>query len=197
LGAAGTDGSGADSPVAIATRGGVRSVWFAVGGLITVDMGPAVVDEAHPTVMVAVDDVARPAVAVHMPNPHAVTFVDDLAVAGLLAHPPVLWPPEAFPQGANVEFVVVRGPGHLAMRVHERGVGETRSCGTGVCAAAVAARRRTGLGPDDDRARTWRVDTPGGQLAVQERPDGNVELTGPAQLVATGHVDRDWIEEHA
>jgi diaminopimelate epimerase len=76
------------------------------------------------------------------------------------------------------------------MRVHERGVGETRSCGTGICAAAVATAQRDGSGPDGSR---WQVDVPGGSCTVQWRPDGQVLLTGPAVLVATLDLDDAWI----
>jgi diaminopimelate epimerase len=70
------------------------------------------------------------------------------------------------------------------MRVHERGVGETRSCGTGACAVMVAAARRDGVtGPS-----TYVVDVPGGRLTVTERADGHVELAGPAVLVAEGDL---------
>ncbi|MCZ9337671.1 diaminopimelate epimerase, partial [Streptomyces sp. TRM76130] len=68
-------------------------------------------------------------------------FVADLAHAGDLLSPPQCSPAAAYPDGVNVEFVADRGPGHVAMRVHERGSGETRSCGTGACAVAVAAAR--------------------------------------------------------
>jgi diaminopimelate epimerase len=71
------------------------------------------------------------------------------------------------------------------MRVHERGVGETRSCGTGACAAALAVRTWAGSGAPD----VWVVDVPGGSLRVRVLPSGNVELAGPAVLVATGEVD--------
>ena len=95
-----------------------------------------------------------------MGNPHAVAFVDDLAEAG-----PLLDEPEhdaaVYPDGVNVEFVVRRGERHVAMRVHERGSGETRSCGTGACAVMVA----TALVDDGARAATtYRVDVPGGTL---------------------------------
>jgi diaminopimelate epimerase len=133
-----------------------------------------------------------PATPVALPNPHAVAFVEDLADAGPLAVPPRVGPAGLFPAGVNVEFVVVRAPGHLAMRVHERGVGETRSCGTGACAAVVAARRREG----DGSPRRWRVDVPGGAVHVEERPDGEVVLSGPAVVVAEGALDERWLADH-
>ena len=69
-----------------------------------------------------------------------------------------------WPDGVNVEFVRIDAPGHLAMRVYERGVGETRSCGTGACAAVVAARRHLGA----DAPARWDVDVPGGRLRVTD-----------------------------
>ena len=86
-------------------------------------------------------------------------------------------------EGSNVEFVRPLGPGHLAMRVYERGVGETRSCGTGVCAAALAMGFWSG---SHDESTTWRVDVPGGSLTVRSLPGREVELAGPAVLVADG-----------
>lgn len=71
------------------------------------------------------------------------------------------------------------------MRVHERGVGETRSCGTGACAVAATAARDDG----DVAPATYRVDVPGGSLTVALRTDGHVELAGPAVLTGRGEFD--------
>jgi diaminopimelate epimerase len=128
-------------------------------------------------------------VALEIPNPHVVVAIgtlDELAELDL-SRPPLVEPP--LPHGQNVEFVVRRGPRWLQMRVHERGVGETRSCGTGLCAAAVAAAHTDGVGPDGS---VWRVDVPGGTCEVVWRPD-DVELTGPAVLVAEIDVDDGWL----
>jgi diaminopimelate epimerase len=81
-----------------------------------------------------------------------------------------------------VEFVVRRGPRHLAMRVHERGSGETRSCGTGACAVMVAGA----LADRTARNTPYRVDVPGGTLQVTWTDTDRVLLTGPAVLVAEG-----------
>lgn len=121
------------------------------------------------------------ATAVHVPNPHAVVFVDDLAQAGRLTQAPIVTPPEAFPEGVNVEFVQVLGEDHIAMRVHERGVGETRSCGTGACAAAWVAATAMPAGGD-----SFQVDVPGGSVYVDIDTDGQLTLRGPAELVARG-----------
>jgi diaminopimelate epimerase len=84
-----------------------------------------------------VDGVQHDAVTADVGNPHAVSFVDELARLPLHAAP--TWrPAETFPNGVNLEFVRRIGPQHIAMRVYERGVGETRSCGTGTVAAAAA-----------------------------------------------------------
>lgn len=163
----------------IATRGGVRRVVRRPDGLFDVAMGPA--DPIDRTISVGVGRMTYAATGVHVPNPHAVVFVAALEGAGDLHEPPALIPPDAFPEGANVEFVREVGPAHVEMRVHERGVGETRSCGTGACAVAWVARRRTGASEE----ATYRVDVPGGTLYVEEHDDG-LHLIGPAQLVASG-----------
>ncbi|MFJ5104614.1 diaminopimelate epimerase [Streptomyces sp. NPDC088554] len=178
--------------LAVATRGGVKRAHLAKDGGITVDMGRAVLSGEGVTVTVG--DRHWSARNVNMGNPHAVAFVEDLAHAGdLLSGPPVT-PAAVYPDGVNVEFVVDRGPRHVAMRVHERGSGETRSCGTGACAVAVAAARRDGTDPAVTGAPvTYTVDLPGGRLVITERPDGGIEMTGPAVIVAEGHIDPAWL----
>ncbi|MFF1685591.1 MULTISPECIES: diaminopimelate epimerase [unclassified Streptomyces] len=181
-----------EGDLAVATRGGVKSVHIDKEGDITVGMGKALLPEGDVTV--TVDDHSWPARNVNMGNPHAVAFVDDLAQAGTLFAAPPFTPAAAYPHGVNVEFVVDRGPRHVAMRVHERGVGETRSCGTGACAVAVAAARRDGLDPAATGSPvTYTVDLPGGRLVITERADGEIEMTGPAVIVAEGEIDTDWL----
>ncbi|WP_079251778.1 diaminopimelate epimerase [Streptomyces sp. MP131-18] len=184
---------GDDLPVA--TRAGVRRVRFEDDGDITVGMGPARLPAGPgPSVTVTVGERSWPARHVDMGNPHAVAFVDRLSDAGPLLAAPGVHPSETYPRGTNVEFVVDRGPRHLALRVHERGSGETRSCGTGACAVMVAAARRDGLDPPaDGRAAAYTVDVPGGRLHVAEIPDGTVTLTGPAVIVAEGTIDPHWL----
>ena len=122
-----------DGPIRIATRDGVKTV-TRDGDLFTASMGTArILGETK----VAVGDRSWPSVHVDLGNPHAVAFVESLDEAGPLLEEPS-YDAALYPDGVNVEFVVRRGAGHVAMRVHERGSGETRSCGTGACAAVVA-----------------------------------------------------------
>ncbi|MFI9599240.1 diaminopimelate epimerase [Streptomyces sp. NPDC052043] len=182
-----------EGDLAIATRGGVKTVHIAKDGDVTVGMGRARLPEGDVTV--SVGGRSWPARNVNMGNPHAVAFVDDLDDAGNLLSPPPFSPASAYPDGVNVEFVVDRGPRHVALRVHERGSGETRSCGTGACAVAVAAARRDGADPAaTGTPATYTVDLPGGTLVITERPDGEIEMTGPAVLVAEGEIDAKWLE---
>jgi len=177
--------------LAVATRGGVKVVTVPAEGPITVDMGVAVLPDST-GIAVEVAGSARPATNVDVGNPHAVVFVDDLADAGGLFAPPVVSPAGAYPNGVNVEFVVRRAERHVAMRVHERGSGETRSCGTGACAVMVATARADGADPAVTGVPvTYTVDLPGGRLVITERVDGHIEMTGPAVIVAEGRVDLD------
>ncbi|MFI5757849.1 diaminopimelate epimerase [Streptomyces sp. NPDC051569] len=182
-----------EGDLTVATRGGVKKVHVAKDGDITVHMGSAVLPEDGVTVSVGGRDWS--ARNVNMGNPHAVAFVEDLAHAGELRTEPPFAPASVYPDGVNVEFVVDRGPRHVAMRVHERGSGETRSCGTGACAVAVAAARRDGADPAlTGTPVTYTVDLPGGRLVITERPDGGIEMTGPAVIVAEGHIDPALLE---
>ncbi len=172
-------------PVPIGTRDGIKTLTFAdgsAGGEITVDMGtPKVLEETEVSVVVSGVERRWTATHVDMGNPHAVAWVDDLTDVGPLYDAP-LHDASVYPGGVNVEFVVRRGPAHVAMRVHERGSGETRSCGTGACAAMVAAA----LADDAPRDTTYRVDVAGGTLSVTWTADDRVLLTGPAEIVARG-----------
>ncbi len=181
--------------LAVGTRAGVRRVRTAPDGALTVEMGRAVLPSGPgESVTVTVGRRSWPARHVDMGNPHAVAFVDDLADAGPLLDAPAVAPAADYPHGTNVEFVVDRGPGHVELRVHERGSGETRSCGTGACAVMVATARRDGLDPAaDGRPAGYTVDVPGGRLLITERADGVVEMTGPAVIVAEGTFDADWL----
>ena len=130
---------------------------------------------------------AYPGLRVSVGNPHLACVVEDPLAAFDLARPPGLDPGQ-FPEGGNVELVRVTGARSVAMRVHERGSGETRSCGTGaVAAAAAAAAIANGHG-----GNTWEVAVPGGTLGVTLDP-GRAWLTGPAVIVAEGELDPSWL----
>jgi len=174
---------------AIATRGGVKLVRFE-GDLIAVNLGGWRIedaDDAHVKGFNALVKVhghdALPGLSLDLGNPHVVVALPDSTdLASLdLTEIPEVNPPA--PQGTNVEFVRPIGPGHIAMRVHERGVGETRSCGTGAAAAALATRWWAAAETATDE---WRVDVPGGTLRVRALLGQQVELAGPAALVADG-----------
>ena len=177
------------------TRGGVKRVHIAKDseagggtagpGAITSHMGRALLTDDDVTVVVG--ERGWPARNVNMGNPHAVAFVDDLDRAGTLFTAPSVTPESVYPDGVNVEFVVGRGPRHVAMRVHERGSGETRSCGTGACAVMVAAAVADGARPAGEDV-DYRVDVPGGTLTVTWTVGDRVLLRDPGAAAdrATG-----------
>ena len=169
----------------VATRGGAKRVRVLDDDHYAVTMGGSLPIDSPAPLSISVGDRKWTAVGVSLPNPHAVAFVDSLEDAGALIEMPEVTPASAFPHGTNVEFVRELAPAHISMRVFERGVGETLSCGTGACAAAWAARRRHGAASD---AR-WQVDVPGGTVFVEEDERGVLTLSGPATIVATGFVD--------
>jgi diaminopimelate epimerase len=169
--------------VQVATRAGLKEATVLPDGQIRVAMGPVSVTDGGVRVR-TVDGAEFAALTADVGNPHAVSFADDLT--GLSLHTTPSWSPSAvFPAGVNMEFAAVRGEREVAMRVFERGVGETLSCGTGTVAVAAAARFHTG-----DSAGlpvTYRVETPGGQVDVELTAD-QCFLTGPAVIVAHGDV---------
>jgi diaminopimelate epimerase len=168
--------------VTIATRAGDRTL-RADGDAWTVDLGGA---RLLGWVQVGVGEHAWKARHVDMGNPHAVAFVDAAHLDSLDLSAPPLYDAADYPRGVNVELVVREAPDHLRLRVHERGVGETRSCGTGIAAAAIAAMDDDGVGTG---AASYVVDVPGGRLTVTRTAAGGVLLTGPAVLVAEGTTD--------
>lgn len=175
------DHEGESFPFAVHTRDGVKVVHDAGAGLLTVEMGsPEVLG------MTEVGSAGRRWEAKHisMGNPHAVAFVDDLRDAGDLLREPD-FDAAIYPDGVNVEFVVRRGEQHVAMRVHERGAGETRSCGTGACAVMVA----TAVDDGAPRDTPYVVDVPGGRLEIVWTAAGQILMTGPAVLVAQGETN--------
>ncbi len=167
----------------VATRSGFRQLRLEEDGNVTVDMGGVAV--LGPGRAVVGGRVCA-GVRISVGNPHLACLVDVPLASFDLSQPPSLDPGE-FPDGANVELVRVEGAGTARMRVHERGSGETRSCGTGAVAAAAAAARASGRA-----AGTWRMGVPGGQLTVILEP-GTSWLSGPAVIVAEGELDQAWL----
>ncbi|GAA1358953.1 diaminopimelate epimerase [Arthrobacter rhombi] len=184
----------------IGTRAGVKVITRSAVGY-AVDMGPwefifpdRAIERALDSIVDAGMAVPRPALSVSMGNPHTVVALSEASELDELDlhHAPLVEPVP--PHGTNVEFVlpsdplVSAGVGTIRMRVHERGVGETRSCGTGACAAVVATRHWAG----DTVAERWDVHVPGGTVSVVfvNGPDGreHVVLDGPAVLVSEGSL---------
>jgi len=122
--------------------------------------------------------------AVSIGNPHAVIRVRSVRDAAVDTVGPALENHPRFPRRVNVGFLEIVAPDHVRLRVYERGVGETRACGTGACAAVAVGRRHGPL------AEEVRVDVPGGRLIVQwPGPGESIWLTGPADTAFEGHVD--------
>lgn len=181
---------------AIATRAGVKHIRMerrdGSEATCAVDMGSWVLSEPELAARQGFDALVHivghdpfSALSVEVGNPHTVLAVPetvDLAALDL-GRPPLVNPEP--PNGTNVELVRPLGPEHIVMRVHERGVGETHSCGTGACAAAVATAFWAG---STREGQLWRVDVPGGRLRVRLLPGDRVELAGPAVLVADGEA---------
>ncbi len=176
----------------IETAAGLLDASRAGDGMITVDMGPARLDwrdiplsEAVDTLHLGIEEgpLNDPA-AINIGNPHAVFFVDDVESIPLEDLGPVIERHPLFPRYTNVEAVQVTGETSLRVRVWERGVGITRACGTGACAALVAANRR-GL-----TLRAAEVTLDGGPLRIEWLKDNHVAMTGPVAVSFTGAIGR-------
>ncbi|WP_227980969.1 diaminopimelate epimerase [Nocardia spumae] len=179
----------------VGTRAGARAVvvhsFDEVYGEVTVDMGPVrILGESTATVAGS----ALPGIGVDVGNPHLACVDPALTADGLAAldlSVPPGFDPELFPHGVNVEILTALGAdGAVDMRVYERGVGETRSCGTGTVAAAAAALTRAGFVPAEETAQV-RVRVPGGAVTVGIE-QGRAWLRGPSVLVGSGHLAGAW-----
>jgi diaminopimelate epimerase len=185
--------SGRDQ-ASIETAAGVLSATRADDGQITVDMGepgldwtqiPLAEEMDTRNIELQVGPIDAPILhtpgCVSMGNPHVVFFVPDVAAAPVREVGPMIEHHHLFPERANVGFAEVVSRGRIRLRVWERGVGETRACGTGACAALVAAARR---GLTERRAA---VELQGGELIIEWREsDGHVLMTGPVALEFAG-----------
>jgi diaminopimelate epimerase len=168
----------------VGTRGGPKRVWFSgdPDGDVSVAMGAV---GLHGESVATMAGRQFPGLVVDVGNPH-LACVTDVPLAELDLRDAPGYDPAVFPAGVNVEFLSPARDGVTRMRVYERGVGETRSCGTGTVAAAAAALRHGGR---SGGALTVRV--PGGRVRV-ELAGGEATLTGPAVLVAAGELSADW-----
>jgi diaminopimelate epimerase len=167
----------------IDTRDGVKHLRVPADGDITVNMGQ-VTDEGD-DVTAGTDTGLWNGYHINVGNPHAVVFVDDVDQIGPLKHPPTVRPKELYPEGVNVEFVQITGDHVVKMRVHERGSGETQSCGTGVVATARAAAKQI----KENLPTKWEVNVPGGRLYVEIDAHSNGILTGPAVIVKDVNIE--------
>jgi diaminopimelate epimerase len=166
---------------AINTRAGMKYLAVPENEDISVNLGS--VSEVYDDVTVRIGVQSWKAIHIDVGNPHAVVFVDDLKLVGDLKMAPEV--DGDYPEGVNVEFATFLTNGELAMRVYERGVGETQSCGTGTCAVALAASNKKGM----RLPATWVIHPPGGRLVVNIDAHSNATLVGPAVLVKDVELD--------
>jgi diaminopimelate epimerase len=162
----------------IETASGLLNCRQREAGLIEVDMGLA---RDIADLDITEGPLVHP-VFVNMGNPHAVFFVADAEAVDLSRHGPLVEHNKRFPHRTNVEAVSVLGPDRLRLRVWERGSGITLACGSGACAVAVAAFHRGLAG------RKVLIELDGGILHLDYLENGHVLMTGPATLVAEGHL---------
>ncbi len=164
-------------PLKIETKTGVKIIETKNGEngfLASVDMGEPIL-EGEATLN------GREFIKVSMGNPHAVTFVDSVADAPVLTEGPILEVDKEFPKKSNIEFAEFIDAKRIKMRVWERGTGETLACGTGACAAAVAAMLKK------NAERILTVELLGGSLTIEwNRETNHVIMIGPAEFVFEG-----------
>ncbi len=187
------EGLEAADEIPVETASGLIVLHHEADGWVRVNMGvprlepaqiPFQAPERAPAYVLEVDGERLSIGAVSLGNPHAVLRVDDVDRAPVARLGPAIEHHPRFPEHTNVGFMEVVDPGHIRLRVHERGVGETLACGSGACAAVVVGRLREWL---DENVR---VDLPGGTLAVRWTGEGEaVWLTGPAETVFKGTIE--------
>ena len=186
------EGKSAKSSYTVQTLAGLITPKIESNGQITVDMGkPRLTPLEIPTTLTGGGDsvIGQPlevagqtwdVTCVSMGNPHCITFVADVEAIDLSKIGPLFETHVAFPAKINTEFIEVVNSGYLKMRVWERGAGITLACGTGACAALVAAV----LNGKCDRVVT--IELPGGPLKIEWAADDRIFMTGPAMLVFAG-----------
>jgi diaminopimelate epimerase len=184
-----------DPRVRIETMAGLLEAEILPDGNVAVDMGPArtawreiPLARAANTdrVDLCIGPLSEP-VCTNIGNPHATFFVEQIETIDLAALGPLLENDRLFPRRANIGVAAIRDRGHIRLRVWERGVGITPACGSGACAALVAAHRR------DLADRRATVELDGGSLEITWREDGHVIMTGLARLSFEGTFDPDML----
>jgi diaminopimelate epimerase len=158
-------------------------------GEISVNMGQ-VQELSHEITVTANGKSWSGGINVDVGNPHAVVAVEDSATLKNLdlTHKPEATPASEYPEGVNIEFITFIGENEVDMRVYERGVGETRSCGTGTCAVALAAS----ILKSKRLPATWKINPPGGSLTVEIDGHSNATMTGAAVLISDVDLTSQW-----
>ncbi len=169
---------------AINTRAGIKHLRAPLEGDISVNMGQ-VTDEME-EIEVNQNGKTWEGLNISVGNPHVVVFLENLEEVGSMETAPVVSPQSSYPDGVNVEFVQLLANNEARMRVHERGSGETRSCGTGTCAVALAAT----LHSRGKLPSRWTIYPPGGRLIVDIDGHSNATLIGPAELIADHDISK-------
>ena len=177
--------------IAVETVAGLLPAHIDERGLVAVDMGEAQLDWGDVPLSRDMDTLHldltvgpfTDPVAVGIGNPHCIFFVTDADDVDPAEFGPTIEHDPLFPERANVEFVSVHNRERVRMRVWERGAGITQACGSGACAAAVAAARR------DLTERKIEIVLDGGSLFIDWRVDNHVVMSGPVALSFTGTLD--------
>lgn len=182
---------GDSRPWSVKTPSGLIRVSQLSDGQYQVEMGKAQLG-GEVTVQSNHGDLA--ATAVHVPNPHAVTFVPELNSLSVISQAPSFAPPNVFPDGANVEFVQRLGDTQARIIIYERGAGLTQSCGTGACAVAAVMATTSKERGQESKVSTgvYRIEVPGGVLSVIVDHDLTVKLIGPAEITGQGELAQEW-----
>lgn len=188
-------GESGEERIVIESRAALLSAEARPGGAVAVDMGEVktgwreipLAREADTLHLPLEAGPFRDGVAVNVGNPHAVFFVPDAEAAPLADYGPLLERDPLFPERANIGAAEIKGEGAIRLRVWERGAGLTLACGSGACAALVAANRR-GL-----PGRRARLVLDGGALDVEWRSDNHVVMAGPAETSFTGELAEGFL----
>ncbi|MFO8024334.1 diaminopimelate epimerase [Thiohalophilus sp.] len=179
--------------IRVATAAGQLTLQIETDGQVTVNMGlphfapseiPFEADAEATLYDLVINGEKVHLGAVALGNPHAVLEVDDIDSAPVARLGPLIEAHPRFPRRVNAGFMQVIDPGHIRLRVYERGAGETLACGSGACAAVVVGRQQGRVGD------MVEVALPGGSLLIRwPGADSPVMMTGPATTVFEGHIE--------